>query len=147
MVYHLFSLVQSFSDARLFTTPWTAHQWTPASGLPVHRQLPELAQTHVHLVGDAIQPSHLCHPLLLLPSIFLSIRIFSSESALGIKWPKYWSFSFSISPSNGYSELISFRMDCKKCLVHLFCNKVIDMIEFNLPSCLLLSMFSLVFFL
>ena len=80
-------------------------------GLPVHHQLPEFTQTQVHCVGDAIQPSHLCHPLLLLPSIFPSIRVFSNESALRIRWPKYWSFSFNISPSNGHPGLISFRMD------------------------------------
>ena len=81
-------------------------------GLPVHHQLPELTQTHVHQIGDAIQPSHLlCRPLLLLPSIFLSIRVFSNESVLCIRWPKYWSFSFSISPSNEYSGLIAFRID------------------------------------
>ena len=80
-------------------------------GFPVHHHLPELAQTHVHWVGDAIQPSILCHPLLLLPSIFLRIRVFSSESVLRIRWPKYWSFSFSISPSSEYSGLISFRID------------------------------------
>ena len=78
-------------------------------GFPVHHQLPELAQTHVHQVGGAIQPSH---PLLLPPSIFPSIRVFSNESVLRIRWPKYWSFSFSISPSIEYSGLISFRMDC-----------------------------------
>ena len=61
-------------------------------------------------VGDAIQPLTLCHPLL-LPSIFPSIRVFSNESLLHIRWPKYWSFSFSISPNNEYSGLISFRMD------------------------------------
>ena len=76
--------------------------------LPVHRQLPELTQTHVYWVGDAIQPSH---PLRLLPSICPSIRVFSNELVLLIRWPKYWSFSFSISPSNEYSGLISFRMD------------------------------------
>ena len=80
-------------------------------GLPVHHQLPELAQTHVHRVSDAIQSSHLCHPLLLLPSIFPSIRVFSNESVLCIRWPKYWSFSFSIIPSNDYSGLISFMTD------------------------------------
>ena len=80
-------------------------------GFPVHHQLPELAQTHVHQVGDAIQPFIFCHPLLLLPSIFPSIRVFSNESVLCIKWPKYWSFSSSISPSKEYSGLISFRMD------------------------------------
>ena len=74
-------------------------------GLPVHHQLSELAQTHVHRVSDAIRPSH--HLLTLFPSI----RLFSSESVLRIRWPKYWSFSFSISPSNEYSGLISFRID------------------------------------
>ena len=81
-------------------------------GLPVHHQLLECNQTHVHWVGDAIQPSILCHPLLLLPSIFPNNRVFSNESILRISWPKYWSFSFSISPSNEHPELISFRMDC-----------------------------------
>ena len=80
-------------------------------GLPVHHQLPEFTQTHVHRVGDAIQPSH---PLL-SPSppapIPPSIRVFYSESTLCMRWPKYWSFSFSISPSNEYPGLISFRMD------------------------------------
>ena len=77
---------------------------------PVHHQLLDLAQTHVHRVSDAIQPSHhMSCPLLLPPSVFLSIRIFSDEPVLRIRWPKYW--SFSISPSNEYSGLISFRMD------------------------------------
>jgi len=86
-------------------------------GLPVHHQLPEFTQTHVHRVGDAIQPvmpsSHLilCHPLLLLPPIPPSIRVFSNESTLRMKWPKYWSFSFSIIPSKEIPGLISFRMD------------------------------------
>ena len=80
-------------------------------GFPVHRQLQELAQTHVYRVGDVIQPSHPLCPLLLLPSIFPSIRVFSSESVLRIRWPKYWSFSFSISPFHEYSGLISFRTD------------------------------------
>ena len=78
-------------------------------GFPVHHQLPELAQTHVHQVSDVILPSY---PLLLPsppPSIFPSIRVFSSESVLPIRWPKYW--SFSVSPSNEYSGLISFRID------------------------------------
>ena len=80
-------------------------------GLPVHHQLLEFTQTHVH---ELVMPSNhliLCYPCLLLPSIFLSIRVFSNKSALHIRWPKYWSFSFNISPSNGYSGLISFRMD------------------------------------
>ena len=80
-------------------------------GLPVHLQLPEFTQSQVHRVGDAIQHIILCHLLLLLPSIFPSIRVFSNESALHIRWPKYWSFSFNISPFNGFSVLIYFRMD------------------------------------
>ena len=80
-------------------------------GLPILYHLPKLAQTHVHWVGDAIQPLILCHPLLLPPSIFPSIRVFSNESVLCIRWPKYWSFNFSISPSNEHSGLISFKMD------------------------------------
>ena len=79
--------------------------------LPVHHQVPEFTQTHVHRIGDAIQPSHPLSPLLLLPSIFPNIRVFSNESALHIRWPKYCSFSFSISPSNEYSGWIFFRMD------------------------------------
>ena len=81
-------------------------------GFPVHHQLPEFAQTHVHQVSDAIQPSQ-SHPLSSSPPDFsLShIRAFSNESVLGIRWPKYQSFSFNISPSNEYSGLISFRMD------------------------------------
>ena len=78
-------------------------------GFPVLHHLLEIAQTHVHCVGDTIQPSHpLSSPSL---SIFPSIRVFSNELALPIRWPKYWSFSFIISPSNGYSGLISFRID------------------------------------
>ena len=68
-------------------------------GLPVHHQLPEFTQTHVHWVSDAIQPSHPCHPLLLMTPIPPSIRVFSNESTFLMKWPKYWSFSFSIIPS------------------------------------------------
>ena len=80
------------------------------SGFPVRHQLSELIQTHVHQVGDA---NHLilCHPVLLLPSVFPSIRVFSNESVFSIRWPKYWSFSFNISPSNEHPDLISFRMD------------------------------------
>ena len=80
-------------------------------GFPVVCYLLEFAQTHVLWVSDAFNHLILCHPLLLLPSIFPSIRVFSSELALRIRWPMYWSFSFSISPSNEYSELISFRID------------------------------------
>ena len=80
-------------------------------GLPVHHQLPGFTQTHVHRVSDAIQPSLLCCPFLLLPPIPPSISVFSNESTLPTRWPKYWSFSFSISPSNEHPGLISFRMD------------------------------------
>ena len=89
--------------------------WPPMDcsmpGLPVHHQLPEFTQTHF---TESLMPSNyliLCRPLLVLPSIFPHIRVFSNESALRIRWPKYWSFSFNISPSNEYSGLISFRMD------------------------------------
>ena len=81
-------------------------------GFPVDHQLSELTQTHVHRVCDAIQPSHPLSSLFLLPSVFLSIRVFFSESVLHIKWPEYWSFSFSISPSNECLRLISFRIEC-----------------------------------
>ena len=81
------------------------------SGLPVHHKLPEVTQTHVH---QSVMPSShliLCRPLLLLPPILSSIRVFPNESTLRMRWPKYWSFSFSISPSNEHPGLISFRMD------------------------------------
>ena len=87
------------------------HMDLSTPGFPVHYQLPELAQIHVHQVSDAIQSSHPCYSLLLLPSIFPSIRVFSNESVLCIMWPKDWNFSFSISPCNEYSGLISFRID------------------------------------
>ena len=80
-------------------------------GLPVHHHLPEFTQTHVHRVHDAIQPCHPRSSPSLLPPIPPSIRVFSSESALRMKWPKYWSFSFSIIPSKEILGLISFRMD------------------------------------
>ena len=99
------SSVQLLSRVRLFVTPWTAaHQ---ASLSTNSRSLLKL------MTIKSVKPSNhliLCHPLLLLPSIFPSIRVFSNESALHIRWPKYWSFSFSISPSNKYLGLISFRM-------------------------------------
>ena len=80
-------------------------------GLPVHHQLPDFTQTHFHPVGDEIQPSHpLSSPSPSAP-IPPSIRVFSNESTLRMRWPKYWSFSFSISPSNEHPGLISFRMN------------------------------------
>ena len=93
-------------------------------GFPVLRYLLEFAQTHVHWVGDTIQPPHTLLPHLLLPSIFPSLRVFSNESALYIRWPKYCSFSFSIRLSNVYSGLISFRIDwfdLAQIIVHLVC--------------------------
>ena len=80
-------------------------------GLPVHHQLPEFTQAHVHRVRDAIQPSHPWSSPLLLPPIPPSIRVFSNESAVCIRWPKDWSFSFNLSPAKEHSGLISFRMD------------------------------------
>ena len=80
-------------------------------GPSVHHQLLEFTQTHVHWVGDAIQPFILCRPLLLLPPIPPSLRVFSNASTLHLRWPKCWSFSFSISPSNEHPGPISFRMD------------------------------------
>ena len=109
IMYHSvqFSSIQSLSLVRLFLSPWPAAR--QASLSITNSQSPpkpmsiELVMPSNHLI--------LCHPLLLLPSIFPSIRVFSNESALRIRWPKYWIFSFSISPSNEYSGLISFRMD------------------------------------
>ena len=100
---------------RCFVAQSCTTLWDPMDcstpGFPVHHQLKELTQTHVHQVGDAIQPSHPRSPLLLPHSTSPSISVFSNESVLPIRWPKYWSFSFSISPSNEYPGLISFRMD------------------------------------
>ena len=103
----LLSSVQSLSRVRLFVTPWTAAHQASLSFFN--------SQSLVKLMSiESVMPSNyliLCHPLLLLPSIFPSIRVFSNESALCMRWPKYWSFSFNISPSNQYPGLISFRMD------------------------------------
>ena len=106
----LFSPVQFSSVAQSCPTLCDP-MYLSTPGLQVHHQLPEFNQSHVHRVGDAIQPSHPLCPLLLLPPIPLSIRVFSNESTLHIRWPKYWSFSLSISPSNKPSGLISFRTD------------------------------------
>ena len=107
MLFRCLSSVQ-FSHSVMSDSLWPMHCSMP--GLPVHRQLLEFTQTHVHWVSDA---NHLilCCPPLLPPSVFPSIMVFSNELVLLIRWPKYWSFSFSISPSNEYSGLISFRMD------------------------------------
>ena len=103
----MFSSVQSLSHVQLSVTPWTAACQASLS-ITISRSLPRLMSI------ESVMPSNhliLCHLLLLPPSIFPSIRVFSNESVLRIKWPKYWSFSFNISPSNEYSGLISFRMD------------------------------------
>ena len=102
-----FSSVQSLSHVPLFATPWTAAHQASLSFIN--------SQSLLKLMSiESVTPSNhliLCRPLLLPPSIFSSIRVFSSESVLHIRWPKYWSFSFSMSPSNEYSGLISFSMD------------------------------------
>ena len=99
--------VQLFSRVQLFATPWTAAHQASLS-ITNSRSLLKLMS-----IESAMPSNHLilCHPLLLPPSIFLSIRVFSNELVLHIRWPKYWSFSFSISPSKKYSGLISFGMD------------------------------------
>ena len=102
-----FSSVQSLSCVQIFATPWTA-VGQPSMSITNSQTLPKLMSI------ELLMPSNhliLCHPLLLLPSIFPSIRVFSNESALCIRWPKYWSFNFSISPSDEHQGLISFRMD------------------------------------
>ena len=102
-----FSSVQSLSHVRLFATPWTAACQASLS-------ITNSESLLILMSIKSVMPSNhliVCRPLLLLPSIFPSIRVFSDESALRIRWPKYWSFSFNISPSNKYSGLISFRMD------------------------------------
>ena len=102
-----FSSVQSLSHVRLFATPWIAACQASLS-ITNSWSLPEL------MCIESVMPSRhliLCHPLLLLPSIPPKIRVFSNESALHMRWPKYWSFSFSISPSNEHPGLIIFRMD------------------------------------
>ena len=102
-----FSSIQSLSGVWLFATPWTAARQASLS-ITNSWSFLEL------MLIESVMPSNhliLCHPLLLLPSIFPSIRVFSHESVLCIRWPKYWSFSSSISPSNEYSGLVSFRID------------------------------------
>ena len=99
-----------FSSVQLLSHVWLCDSMNCSMpGLPVHHQLPEFTQTLVHQVGDAIQPSHPL-PLLLLPPVPPSIRVFSNESTLRMRWPKYWTFSFSIIPSKEIPGLI-FRMD------------------------------------
>ena len=108
----LFSVVQLLSHVQLLVTPWTA-ACQPYLSKTNSRSLPKLMSI------ESVMPCNhliLCRPLLLLLSIFPCIRVFSSESALHVRWLQYWSFSFSMSPSNEYSGLISFRMDCSDLL-------------------------------
>ena len=100
-------VVQSFSHVQLFVTSWTAAHRASLS-FTISQSLLKLISIESVMTSNHLIP---CHPFLLPSSIFPSIRVFSSESALCIRWPKYWSFSFSISPSNEYSRLISFRID------------------------------------
>ena len=103
----VFVVFQSLSHVQLFATPWTAARQASLS-FTMSRSLLKLISVELVMPSNHL---NLCHPLLLLPSIFPSIRVFSSESALHIRWPKYWNFSFSISPSNQYSGWISFRIN------------------------------------
>ena len=103
----LFSSIQSLSHVQLFVTPWTTARQTSLS-------ITNFWSLLRHTSIESVMPSNhliLCRPLLLSPSIFPSIRVFSNESGLCVRWPKYWSFSFYVSPSNEYPGLISFRMD------------------------------------
>ena len=106
-VSNQFSAVQSLSHVQLFATPWTAACQASLSITSSQNLLKLMSIKSVMLSNHLI----LCHPLLLLPSVFLSIRVFSNDAIFHIRWPKYWSCSFSISTSNEYSGLISFRMD------------------------------------
>ena len=124
--------VQSPSCVRLSVTPWTAARQASLS-ITSSRTLTKLMSI------ESVMPFNhliLCRPLLLLPSVFPSIRVFSNESVLPIRWPKYWSFSFSISPSNEYSGLISFRMDwldlfaVQGTFKSLFCNITVQKHQF-----------------
>ena len=102
----MYSSVQSLSRVRLFATPWTA-------ACQASQSITNSQSLLKHMSIESVMPSNylFCRPVLLLPSVFPSIRVFSNQLFLRIRWPKYWSFSFSISPSNEYSGLISFRID------------------------------------
>ena len=123
-----FSSVQLLSCVRLFETPWTAAHQVSLSITDSWSLL------KLMFIVSVMSSNHLihCHPLL-SPSIFPSIRVFFNESVLHIRWPKDWSFSFSISPSHEYSGLISFRMDCFDLLVVLYYLNIIDWSYSNIP--------------
>ena len=130
-IYTSVQSVQSLSPVRLFVTLWTAARQVSLS-ITNSRSLPKL------MFIESLMPSNhliLCHPLPLLPSIFPSIRVFSNETVLHIRWPKYWSFSFSLSPSNEHSGMISFRMDwldlpAAHGLLRVFCNNTVQRHQF-----------------
>ena len=121
--------VQSLSRVRLFATPWTAAHQVSLSITDSWSLLKLMSIASVTSSNHLI----LCHPLLLSPSVFPSIRVFFNESVLPIRWPKDWSFSFSISPSNEYSGLMSFRMDWLDLLVVLYYLNIIDWSYSNIP--------------
>ena len=123
--------VQSLSTVQLFETPWTTARQVSLSITNSQSLLKVMS------IESVMPSNHLifCCPLLLLPSIFPSIRVFSNESVLRIRWPKYWSFSFSISPSSEYSGLISFRIDCFDLLAvqglsRVCCNNTVENHQF-----------------
>ena len=109
-------------------------------GFPVHHQLLEFTQIHAHRVSDAIQPSHPPSSPSLLPPIPPSIRVFSDESTLRMRWPKYWSFNFSITPSDEHPGLISFRMDwldllaIQRTIKSLLHNLIFSIIQYKIKS-------------
>ena len=128
----LIGSIQSLSCVLLFATPWTAARQASVS-ITISQSLLKLMSI------ESVMPSNhliLCCPLVLPPSVFTSIRVFSSESVLHIRWPKYWSFSFSISPSNEYSGLISFRMDWFA-LLDLYIEHIsslLDLLQLRIPE-------------
>ena len=126
----LFGTVQLLSCVQPFVTPWTA---ACQASLSITNSQSLLKFMSI----ESVMPSNhliLCHPLLLLPAVFLSIRVFSNESVLHIRWPKFWSFSFSIGPFNEYSGLISFRMDWSKGLSRVFSNTTVQKHQFFGPQ-------------
>ena len=146
-------MAQSLSCVQLFVTPWTAACQASLS-ITNSQNLPKLMSIELGILSNHLI---LCHPLLLLPSIFPGIRIFSNESVLHIRWPEYWSFSFSIRPSNEYSGLISFRIDwfdllavqgiLKSVLQHhiskasIFCHSAFFMVQPSHPYILVCILF------
>ena len=125
-----------YSVTKLCLTLWDPMDCS-IPGLHVLHYLPEFAEIHVHWVCDAVKPSHLCHPFLLLPSVFPSIRVFFNELVLCIRWPKYWSFHFSISPSNEYSGLISLRIDWFNLAVQGTLTRLLPLLSYHNPICVL----------